>query len=97
MSEGVPVSMMVPSSSVVPALSSAIRRLTENVISLVLPSCIVTPFSLVTILRAYGSGILAADTGSETGQKVSKLFPRLNWPPEPLRCHHLALTSLAIA
>ena len=87
----------MPAASVMPRERSAMIRATGWIIAEVWPSCITVPLTRVTSRSACGSGTDAAGASGPIGQKVSKLLPRLNWPPDPSRCHQRALTSLAAA
>src|SRR5436309_3032342 len=73
---GVPVEMQSPGSSVIPAERSATIRATEKIMSLVLLSCLATPFTDSRSRSRCGSGTSSAVmiTGP-IGQLPSRLFP----------------------
>src|SRR5690606_22708075 len=93
---GVPVRITVPAGSVAPQQSSAMSARAEKIIFAVVSSCIVSPITPQRIPSDCGSGTCPAGvTCGPSGQKVSKLLPRKNCPPDPDFCHQRALTSFA--
>ena len=87
---------LVPGSSVVLPLRNSMIAGISKIMSRVVLSCSVSPFTIVRMRRACGSGISSAVTRQgPSGAKVSKDFPRHHCPPPPSFCQSRALTSLA--
>ena len=87
---GVPVEMMSPGSSVMCAVTNAIKVGTSKMRSLVRESCLTAPLTRVVMRRSRGSS--PATMRGPIGQNVSKPFARVHWPS--LACSSRTVTSL---
>src|SRR3954453_15588080 len=89
---GVPVRITSPASRVKLWLQKLISSATPKIISLVLESCMTSPFTRVISLRFCGSS--SWTSSGQSGQNVSRLFARTHWPSA--NCRSRADTSLPI-
>src|SRR6266516_2820551 len=78
-SDGVPVAMISPGSSVMRELRKAIEVATEKSMLAVLSCCTTCPFTLVVSMSVCGSGMLDAGTIPDPiGAKVSRALPAVH-------------------
>src|ERR1044071_1072759 len=93
--EGVPVLMMSPGSSVIPADRLSMIVGMSKIMSRVLPSCITSPLTRQTSRTCCGSGrALLCTIHGPSGQKVSRDFPLYHCPCR--RCSSRAVMSRQI-
>src|ERR1043165_7550981 len=81
---GVPVATIVPAGTVMPFETHSITESTGGIMSRVLPSCLVSPFTLSSKRSDEGSSSSRVTMYGPVGQKPSRLLPLKYWPPQPI-------------